>query len=238
MNFWKAQSGQFSYNANAETCRPEYDLEHAVDPITVIARLHHHSFLPDRYAGSEKAGWENAGNHLEHHGWNQGRSLGQYFRDDTTSGSACVEGEISLADEVFGLGADQWHSRGHWQELVSDPYHVYLQGDIQTTAVISLTPHYDEDTSDLFPPYNDCAPLVDHYVEEDYDPDPIREFSGFDRAREELIALWLDDPDQHHDFVESQFWGRPSPRRQCNGDMTSSNGYVYHIGLCFTDYPC
>lgn len=86
---------------------------------------------------------------------------------------------------------------------------------------------------------------MQHYIEDDYDPDPDRVFSGFDRGREELVIRMLDDPGQvnpwnvpHHLMVESQFWNNSDEQAQCNDNSSFSNGYVYHIGLCEISHPC
>jgi hypothetical protein len=219
--FWKSLTGEFSYNSSATQCRPAADLARAVDPITVIARLHYHSFLPDSIAPVD---WDDADEHVRHHGWNSGANGGQYFRQD----NGCVPQGLSLARNE--IGSERFHVRGYQHFGVQDPYHY-------GATVSAMTPHYDEAVTDLSPPWTSCA-AFDHYVEADYDPDPLHEWSGFDRGREELVSNWLDDGGSHHRMVESQFWGRPVPRIQCNEDETTTDGYVYHIGLCEESYPC
>lgn len=232
--FWSQISGQYSYNGDATECTPAVDLSNVVDPITVIARLHYHPFLPERYSSApslEEREWESAARHLEDHGWDAERDRGQYFRG--TSG--CREGEISLADSNLpNPGLEQFHARGHQIVGVNDPYHYRPAGDDNGTTVTPMTPHFDEVAIDPL----DCG-LSGHYIEEDYLPDdPLREWSGFDRGREELIADWLEDNDSHHAFVQSQFWGRPVAIKQCNDNRPRANGYVYHVGLCPDGYPC
>jgi hypothetical protein len=225
--------GEYSYDGDAVFCTQADPADTQIDPITVVARLHYHTFFPDRYASDEEDSWEGAAEHLMHHGWNEGRDTGQYFRE----GAGCALGEISLAESTAPFGAEQWHARGHQQRLANDPYHPHLPAEQFGATLTAMTPHFDESAQDVFPPYDGCG-FIDHYVEEDYDPRPEYGWSGFDRAREQLVTEWLDDSDQHHVMVQSQFWNNRQRQQQCNGDLTRHSGYVYHIGLCEAQYPC
>lgn len=92
----------------------------------------------------------------------------------------------------------------------------------------AYTPHYDE----LAIGDPDCRWelfLVGHYIEEDYDPRPDYVVSGFDRGREELAHVLLEDPEtpanftqDHHLYIETTFWDNTHVQRQCNGNQSYS----------------
>lgn len=228
---WKSLIGHYSHRqAGSATCNSMHP--NIVDPITVVARLHWHPFLPDwPGGGSEEVHWESPYNHLQHHGLTHSHARGQYFRES----GGCWEGEISLADYGGPFDWEGLHTRGHRQEWAHDPYHPLRDGEFFGATVTALTPHYDEVTLD---PDCDLYGLpVGHYVEDDYDPSPSHEYSGFSRARDDLAVAFVNSG--HHRFVGVEFWDNRQPLMQCNGeDEPRSDGHVFHLGLCEVGYPC
>lgn len=194
---WKAIVGEYSFEAAAIYCDSRDPAAYQIDPITVVGRFHYHSSHLTGGLPTPEEAWEKGENHLVHHGWFETRDTGQYFRD----GTGCALGEISRADpvcEICGPVTEQWHARGHQNIARDDPFHPRNPGEIFGATITAYTPHYDELTVD-----SRCQLVVGHYVEEDYDPDPTRVVSGFDRGREDLLdVMWF--PGGHHQFIESQ----------------------------------
>lgn len=231
---WQGLLGKYSHSeSGAAACDSAHP--NIVDPITVVARLHWHPFLPD-WPGTdeEERHWESASDHLRHHHFTHGASRGQYFKE----GLSCEEGEISLAEYGCPGDCDGYHARGLQQTSVQDPFHPRRAGESFGATVTAMTPHYDELVFDVDCGVFDLPPLAGHVVEEDYNPNPDIMFSGFDAGREHLATHWVVDSN-HHQMVASEFWDNTEPILQCNGsDNPRSNGYVYHIGLCQVSYPC
>ncbi len=188
--------------ASRASCGVSSDNGEETDPVTTVLR---------------KGTADEIRTHLDNHaGLDHDAGSNQRFRDN----SGCVEGEISMASAGGAqacwkgiCATDRWHIRCN---ILSTPDPA---GGGKNWA--SCTPHRDTNNGAV---YDGCGHVVEDFIEVDGFSG-----SGFDVGKDWL--WWELVHDDGHYFEGAQYWDNRLRMRQCNGDLSGSNGWVNVIWI-------